>query len=131
MRCQQDCSASATCASAYVRRIDTAAGAVSSTNCELADSPLRGREANATLAMGTLTNIEDLSSHECSTTPFCSCSCRQEDRCWLVMDLARGGDLHNKVFDELNMSISRGQVKLKFESGGIDLSLEVVLSCRG
>ncbi|CAE7418443.1 fhkA [Symbiodinium natans] len=32
----------------------------------------------------------------------------EEDRCWLVMDLARGGDLHNKVFDELNMSISRG-----------------------
>jgi len=32
----------------------------------------------------------------------------EEDRCWLVMDLARGGDLHNKVFDELNLSISRG-----------------------
>ncbi|CAE7236062.1 mlkA [Symbiodinium pilosum] len=32
----------------------------------------------------------------------------EEDRCWLVMDLARGGDLHNKVFDELNLSINRG-----------------------
>lgn len=32
----------------------------------------------------------------------------QENRCWLVMDLARGGDLHNKIFDELNISIKRG-----------------------
>ena len=33
----------------------------------------------------------------------------QENRCWLVMDLARGGDLHNKVFEELNISINRGR----------------------
>ncbi|CAJ1367877.1 unnamed protein product [Effrenium voratum] len=32
----------------------------------------------------------------------------EENRCWLVMDLARGGDLHNKVFEELNISINRG-----------------------
>ena len=32
----------------------------------------------------------------------------QENRCWLVMDLARGGDLHNKIFDELNISIKKG-----------------------
>eukprot|EP00434_Breviolum_minutum_P030079 symbB.v1.2.026600.t1/scaffold2672.1/size73286/6 len=32
----------------------------------------------------------------------------EENRCWLVMDLARGGDLHNKIFDELNISIKRG-----------------------
>ena len=25
-----------------------------------------------------------------------------------MMDLARGGDLHNKIFDELNISIKRG-----------------------
>ena len=39
---------------------------------------------------------------------------RKEDRCWLVMDLARGGDLHNKVFDELNLSISRGLAFWRF-----------------
>mmetsp|Transcript_7544 Transcript_7544/g.17338 ORF Transcript_7544/g.17338 Transcript_7544/m.17338 type:complete len:592 (-) Transcript_7544:139-1914(-) len=32
----------------------------------------------------------------------------EEDRCWLVMDLARGGDLHNKLFDELNTASMRG-----------------------
>ncbi|CAK9073549.1 unnamed protein product [Durusdinium trenchii] len=32
----------------------------------------------------------------------------EENRCWLVMDLARGGDLHNKILDEVNISMSRG-----------------------
>lgn len=33
---------------------------------------------------------------------------REENRCWLVMDLARGGDLHNKILDEVNISMKRG-----------------------